>query len=429
MIRNENPVLSNSLWTATANRFSPYEPLQGEHHTDVAIIGGGYTGLSAALHLAEKGVAVTLLEGEEPGWGASGRNGGQVNPGLKEDPDVIVDRFGERLGGRMLELSGGAGQFVFDLIARLGIDCAAKQTGWIQPVHSVQAERMVRSRVEQWSRRGAALRMLSKEETAHLLGTHSYSCAMIDERGGNLHPLNYALGLASAAVRAGAVVHGNSRVIRLAREERGHVLVTSTGRLRARIILVCTNGYTSDVTPPLNRTVVPICSIQVATDVLSAELAQAILPFGHSASDSRRLLLYYRKDQDGRFVMGGRGAYSASGIALQMQSLRKKSETLYPQLRGTPWQFAWGGFVAMTADHYPHLNQVAPNVMAAMGYNGRGVAMASAMGKVLADWASGASPDALPFPVTPPSPIPLHFLKKPAVIATVAWSRLRDSLE
>ena len=426
MIRNEQPVIANSLWTATANEAPDCPPLIGEFETDVAIIGGGYAGLSAALHLAEKGVHVTVLEAETPGWGASGRNGGQVNPGLKEDPDTIVAQFSDDLGGRMVELSGGAGQFVFDLIARLGIDCAAKQTGWIQPVHSDQAEATVRRRVEQWTRRDAPLRMLSHEETAHLLGTDAYRCAMIDERGGNLHPLNYALGLASAALRAGARIHGSSRVDRMEQEGAGQLLMTAQGKLRARQVLICTNGYTSKVTPPLDRTVVPIRSVQVATDILPNELNDAILPFGHSASDSRRLLLYFRKDQHGRFVMGGRGAYTAAGTEVQMRALRSVSEKLYPALKGIRWQYAWGGFVAMTADHYPHLNQVSPNVMAAMGFNGRGVAMASVMGKVLADWVTGTPPDALPFPVTAPSPIPMHFMKKPAVMATVAWSRLRD---
>lgn len=429
MIPNEQAVISNSLWTATANAAPPCPALSGAPQTDVAIIGGGFTGLSAALHLAEQGIKVTLLDSEQPGWGASGRNGGQVNPGLKEDPDQIVARFGQQVGTRMVEMSGGAGEFVFDLIARLGIDCAARQTGWIQPVHSDKVEATVRTRVDQWTRRGAALRMLSKDETAHLLGTDAYRCAMIDERGGNLHPLNYALGLAAAALKAGAILHGGSRVTKVTPDGAGHLLTTEAGQLRARIVLICTNGYTSDVTPPLHRTVVPIRSVQVATDILPEEIGRIVLPFGHSASDSRRLLLYFRKDPEGRFIMGGRGAYSAKGTEVQMRTLRKMSLALYPQLQAVPWRFSWGGFVAMTADHYPHLNQVSPNVMAAMGYNGRGVAMASVMGKVLADWASGTAPDILPFPVTPPQPIPFHFMKKPAVMATVAWSRLRDALE
>jgi glycine/D-amino acid oxidase-like deaminating enzyme len=429
MIANECEVISNSLWTATSRPLPSWSPLAGEAETEVAVIGGGFTGLSAALHLAEQGIAVTLLEAETPGWGASGRNGGQVNPGLKEDPDGIEARFGEEMGRRMIALSGGAPEFTFKLIERLDIACAPVRKGWIQPVHTESAEARVRARAEQWSRRGEPVRMLSREDTAYLLGTDAYRCAMLDERGGNLHPLNYALGLAEAAAKAGARIHGHSRVTKMEQAGGEHILHTPSGRLRARKVLIGTNGYSGPEAPSLARSVVPIRSIQVATDILPEELQRKILPEGHSASDSRRLLLYFRKDPEGRFVMGGRGAYSARGTQIQMQALHDISQRLYPDLEGVEWRYAWGGFVAMTQDHYPHLSKVAPGAMAALGYNGRGVAMATALGKVLADWASGTPEEELPYPVQAPRPIPLHFLRKPAVSAVVAWSRVRDRLE
>lgn len=429
MISNEIEVISNSLWTATANPVPDCAPLRGDHSCDVAIVGGGFTGLSAALHLAERGKRVIVLEAESPGWAASGRNGGQVNPGLKEDPDTIVQQFGAALGGKMVAMSGGAAQLVFDLIARHEIQCAAAQTGWIQPVHSEKSEAVVRNRVAQWVRRGAPLRMLTRDETADLLGTATYRAAMIDERGGNLHPLNYALGLADAAIRAGASIHGQSRVTRMKVDADHQILHTSGGTVRAGKVLLCTNGYTDGLVPPMRRTVVPIRSIQVATDVLPDDVARTILPQGHSASDSRRLLLYFRKDPAGRFVMGGRGAYSESGTLHQMQALRDASVKLYPRLRDARWSFAWGGFVAMTKDHYPHLDLVSPNVLAGIGFNGRGVAMGTAFGKVMADWAGGVSESDLDFPITRPRPIPFYFMRKPAVVATVAWARFRDSLD
>ena len=429
MIANECEVISNSLWTATSRPLPSWSPLAGEAETEVAVIGGGFTGLSAALHLAEQGIAVTLLEAETPGWGASGRNGGQVNPGLKEDPDGIEARFGEEMGRRMIALSGGAPEFTFKLIERLDIACAPVRKGWIQPVHTESAEARVRARAEQWSRRGEPVRMLSREDTAYLLGTDAYRCAMLDGRGGNRHPLNDALGLAEAAAKAGARIHGHSRVTKMEQAGGEHILHTPSGRLRARKVLIGTNGYSGPEAPSLARSVVPIRSIQVATDILPEELQRKILPEGHSASDSRRLLLYFRKDPEGRFVMGGRGAYSARGTQIQMQALHDISQRLYPDLEGVEWRYAWGGFVAMTQDHYPHLSKVAPGAMAALGYNGRGVAMATALGKVLADWASGTPEEELPYPVQAPRPIPLHFLRKPAVSAVVAWSRVRDRLE
>lgn len=429
MIENEAAVIADSLWTATANPAPDCPPLHGAAEAEVAIIGAGYTGLSAALHLAERGVSVVVLEAEAPGWGASGRNGGQVNPGLKGDPDDLEARFGADMGRRMTDFAGGAGQFTFDLIARLGIDCAARQPGWVQAFHNEAGAALIRARVEQWNRRGVPLRLLTRDETAATLGTGDYLGAMLDPRGGNLHPLNYALGLGHAAQAAGARIHGHSRVTALEADGAGHILRTGAGTVRARKVLIGTNGYADAASAPMDRAVVPVRSVQVATGILPAALAGSILPQGHSPSDSRRLLLYYRKDPQGRFVMGGRGTYRAASTRRHMQALRAASVRLFPQLAGVEWRHAWGGFVAMTADHYPHLSLIRPGVLAAMGYNGRGVAMASAMGRLLADWATGTPAEALPFPVLPPRPIPFHALRRPAVAMVVAWSRLRDRLE
>ncbi len=428
MIANEDPVIADSLWTATANSTPDCPPLEGEAEADVAVVGGGFCGLSAALHLAEAGLSVRLLEAETPGWGASGRNGGQVNPGLKEDPDTVEAQFGPDLGARMVALGGNAADLVYDLIARYGIDCAAARPGWLQPAHDAAGLATVRRRVDQWSRRGQPVRLLDARQTADLLGAEGYLGAMLDERGGSLHPLNYALGLATAAQRAGAVLHGHSRALRLETVGAEHVLHTERGRLRARRVLLCTNGYTDDLVPVLQRTLVPVRSVQVATAPLSDNLRRGILPQGHAASDSRRLLLYFRLDPQGRFVMGGRGDYGSAGTARQMEMLRQAARKLYPQLSQADWTHQWGGYVAITTDHYPHMDEVAPGVMAGVGFNGRGVAMATALGKVLADWAAGVPEAELPFPVTRPRPIPFHGLRKPAVRATVAWYRLRDRL-
>ncbi|MDP3958509.1 MAG: FAD-binding oxidoreductase [Pseudorhodobacter sp.] len=426
MIENEKPYIARSLWTDTANPTPDCPVLTGAEETEVAVIGGGFTGFSAALHLAEAGVAVTLLEAETPGWGASGRNGGQVNPGLKEDPDAIEAKFGTDLGGRMVRLSGGAGDFVFNLIRRLEIDCAARQPGWIQPVHNEAALSTVGKRVDQWQRRGAPLRLLSRTETAELVGTDVYIGGMIDPRGGNLHPLNYALGLAWAAQKAGAQLHGSSPALRMEQDGAMQVIYTPNGRLSARKVLICTNGYSGSFNSGIARSVVPIRSVQVATAPLSDTVRKSILPGGHSASDSRRLLLYFRLDPEGRFIMGGRGDYTEKGTEKQFFLLREASQRLFPQLSGVSWAFKWGGFVAMTADHYPHVVRAGAHVWGALGYNGRGVAMATVLGKVLADLAQGVPEKALDFPVSEVKGIPFYFLRKPAVAAVVAWSRWRD---
>ncbi|MFD2741498.1 NAD(P)/FAD-dependent oxidoreductase [Sulfitobacter aestuarii] len=427
MIQNELPSIAKSVWSATSHEPPECPPFTGNQETDVAIIGGGFTGLTAALHLAKSGVCVTLLEAETPGWGASGRNGGQLNPGLKEDPDKVEQHFGPAYGKRAVETSGKAVDLVASLIAEHEIDCSFSRPGWIQPIHDMSAWSTVARRVAQWQRREAPLRMLSETETADLLGTGAYKGAMLDERGGQLHPLNYAIGLAKAAIKHGAKLHAHSRVLGIEKQGASQVLRLNTGQLRARRVLICTNGYTDQVAPQHRRTVVPIRSIQIATDPLTDNLRRSILPHGHSASDSRRLLLYFRLDADGRFLMGGRGDYSESGLKRQFAALHKVTRQIYPQLEDTPFTYHWGGYVAMTADHYPHLASAGDGVMSAMGYNGRGVAMATALGKVLADWASGVREEDLDFPVSKLQPIPFHFMRRPAVAATIAWSRLRDT--
>ena len=428
MIANELPELADSLWSATANPLPECPPLRGSQVCDIAIVGGGFTGLSCALHLAESGEKPVLLEAETPGWGASGRNGGQVIPGLKEDPDGIERAYGPETGGRMVALAGGAPDLVFDLIERHGIDCGAVRAGWIQPSHSPAALRITESRVEQWRRRGAPIELLDAAEVESLLGCGSYHGGLLDRRGGGLHPLNYALGLAAAAQSCGAVLHGNSKVISLERVGERYRLKTAEGELTARRVALCTNGYTGDLLPELRRSVIPLRSLQVATRPLSENARRSILPQGQVSSDTRPLLSYFRLDAEGRFLIGGRGAESVPAIRKRLRNLQATAEALFPQIEAEDWRFHWGGLVALTADHFPHLHEPLPGLVAGLGFNGRGIAMATAMGKVLADKLAGTPDAELDFPVSGIRTIPFHGLRKPALTAIIAWHRLRDRL-
>jgi len=428
-IANEREPLADSLWSATANASIDRPPLTADSEADVVIVGGGFTGLSAALHLAERGRSVVLLEAEQPGWGASGRNGGQVNPGLKHPPAELRARFGKDMGDRMTDLSGGAGDLVFDMIERYDIRCDAQRTGWIRAAVTPKDLAVLEETGRQWRACGAEMEPLDAAEAADLLGTRVYAGGLIDRRGGNLHPLNYALGLADAAERAGARLHGGSRVASISSDDRAATVRTEAGReITANSALVCTNAYTGDLVAPLGRTVLPVTSVQVATAPLGDNLSGTILPQGHSPSDTRRLLLYFRKDAAGRFIMGGRGAMNDGSIRARQKALRDASIALYPQLEGAEWTHAWGGDVAVTADHAPHLHRIAPRVMAGLGYNGRGVAMATAMGTVLADWADGKPEAELSFPATPMRPLPLHRFRRIGLGATVAVFRALDRL-
>ena len=428
MIENEKPVIANSLWSATANPVVPCPELQSDVSADVAIVGAGFTGLSAALHLAQIGQSVAVLEAQTPGWGASGRNGGQVNPGLIEAPNDAIARFGPEMGQRMIRLSGQAGQLVFDLIAQHQIQCDARPVGWLRAAHNPRGLRSLVQKAEQWAQHGANLQLLLRSDVGQALGTNAYIGGLIDPRGGNLHPLNYALGLCDAARAAGVRIYGQSKVEKLERRGPEHLLVTKRGQLRAGRVLLCTNGYSGPLHRGLQRSVVPIRSVQVATEPLSDQLRSHILPGLHAPSDTRRLLSYFRMDAAGRFVMGARGGYSVQATRARLAQARDWSIKLFPQLAQVRWEFEWGGYIAATADHYPHLHDFGNGMAAGLGYNGRGVAMATAMGKVLADWALGTPHADLDFPVTPLRKIPFHPFYPLGVEARVTYYKLLDRL-
>ena len=428
MIQNEAPVIANSLWSATGNPTSVCPALTDEVEADVAIIGAGFTGLSAALHLVQLGQKVVVLEAETPGWGASGRNGGQVNPGLIENPDHAISKFGLQMGLRMIAMSGGAGKLVFDLISQNDIQCDARHVGWLRAAHNMAGMLSLEKKARQWEAHGAPMQRLNASEAAELMGTEAYIGGLLDPRGGNIHPLNYALGLVDAAVAAGAQIYGQSKVQAVTSGGPLNLLTTAYGKVRARKILVCTNGYTGDLVPGLRQTVVPIRSVQVATAPLSDNLRATILPGLHAPSDTRRLLSYFRTDAAGRFIMGARGAYKPGTTRARFAQARAVTVHLFPQLADVQWDYEWGGYIAATADHYPHLHDLGNGVAAGLGYNGRGVAMATAMGKVLADWAIGVPKEDLDFPVSKLRGIPFHNLHRFGVEATVARYKLMDKL-
>jgi glycine/D-amino acid oxidase-like deaminating enzyme len=428
MIENEQPVIANSLWSATANPIVHCPELQSDVSADVAIVGAGFTGLSAALHLAQMGQSVAVLEAQTPGWGASGRNGGQVNPGLIEAPNDAIARFGPEMGQRMIRLSGQAGRLVFDLIVQHQIQCDARPVGWLRAAHNPRGLRSLEQKAEQWAQHGVDLQLLSHPDVVQALGTNAYIGGLIDPRGGNLHPLNYALGLCDAARAAGVWIYGQSKVEKLERRGPEHLLVTKRGQLRAGRVLLCTNGYSGPLHRGLQRSVVPIRSVQVATEPLSAELRSHILPALHAPSDTRRLLSYFRMDAAGRFVMGARGGYSVQATRTRLAQARAWSIKLFPQLAQVRWEFEWGGYIAATADHYPHLHDFGNGMAAGLGYNGRGVAMATAMGKVLADWALGTPHADLDFPMTPLRKIPFHPFYPLGVEARATYYKLLDRL-
>jgi glycine/D-amino acid oxidase-like deaminating enzyme len=426
---NVLPRLPDSLWAATAPSAPSCPALDGEQTAELCVVGGGFTGLSTALHTAESGADVLLLEAAEPGWGAAGRNGGQVIPGLKLEPDDLERRFGIDRGQRLSAFVGSAPDLVFELIARHQIDCNERRSGWIHAIHSPSAVAKEEDRVRQWQDRGAKVEMLDRQQVATLLGTDAYVAGSLDHRGGWLQPLAFARGLARAAQLAGARLHGGSPAIRIDRHGDGWRVETPSGSVTARQVFVCTNAYTNGLWPRLSRSLIPVLSAQVATEPLSEEQRAAILPNGHAASDTRRLLRYFCIDPGGRLVFGGRGGFRETEDRSFYRHIVASLQQLFPIVRNARLEFFWCGRVAVTLDHMPHILELGPGLWAGGGYNGRGVAMATAMGRLLAACAGGEAPEKLPLPLTKPRPLPFHGLRRPAVELAVAWKRLLDAWE
>jgi len=423
--------LPSGLWTATAAPASPRPKLEGEQRADVCVIGGGFTGLSAALHLAESGASVVVLEAGEVGVGASGRNGGQVIPGLKLDPSELEALLGPERGARLTEIVGSAADFVFDLVRRHGIECDARQDGWIKACHRNSTLGPAVHTAREWSQRGAAVEELDRARIAELTGTEAYVGGFVDHRGGVVQPLSYSRGLARAAARAGARIYEHSVASTPRPSGREWIVSTRHGSVRSSQVIIGTNGYTDlagvDAPwPRLAQTVIPVYSYIAATRPLSDDLRRRILPKGQAVSDSRRLLRYYRLDAAGRLVMGGRGKSRESSAREDYGSIIASAVELYPELRAAEWEFVWGGRVALTLDHLPHLHELAPGVLAALGYNGRGVAIATVMGKLLADRVQGRDPV---FPESPLRAVPFHWWRRPVFEVVVAWKRMLDRLE
>lgn len=417
-----------SLWSVTATPAPPSAPLIGDRAAEVVVIGAGYTGLSAALHLAEAGRAVVVLESDDIGVRASGLNGGQVIAGVKHDPDQLQAMFGDELGARYARTVSGAPDEVFELIARLGIHCDPVRTGWIQAADSQAALPPLAARAEQWRRRGAPVELVAREAMRELTGSRRYCGGLLDRRGGTVQPLSYVRGLAQALLRAGGELFTRSPVLRLGKVAGGYRAETPEGRLSAAQVIVATNAYTGQLNAQLRRTVVPVPSFQVATAPIPTELRATILPGGQAASDTCRLLRYFRTDASGRLVMGTRGTFAAAPTTRDARHHYRAVREIYPQLAGLGFEYHWGGFVAMTADHLPHLHELAPGVLAGLGYNGRGVAMATVMGRLLAQRALGAADGELGFPVSAVRPIRLHAFSGLGVRATIQYLRLKDSL-
>lgn len=424
------PPWPKSLWKHTAPDEVTHPPLGEDMMADVTVIGAGYTGLRAALALAEAGLRVVVLDAGDVGWGASGRNGGQVNPMLPfNSPAQVKAMVGARTFDKLAEQSLGSADEVFELINTYQIECQARQNGWLRVHHSKAAQKKAAADIREWNAVGAQMTTVDREEVAALSGTRAYRTGTLNPKGGAVHPLMFAQGLALAGKARGVEIYGQSAVTGLSKDGAKWMARTGGGAVTSDWVVVATNGYSDELVKDLGNSFFPITPIQMATDPLPNEVIDSILPNGHTISDSRRVIMYARREPDNRIAYGGHGQPDRHGNPGGFEGLIRDAERVFPQLRGVDWKHRWSGTIAVTEDHLPHLHEPQAGLIVGLGYNGRGVAMSNVMGRVMAERILGATPEDLPFPVTKMAGIPLRNLKVFGMKHVIRWMKFLDYME
>lgn len=421
---------SDPIWRKPATAPAFRSELSPGGTLDAVIVGGGIMGLSTALHAARAGLSIQVLDAGAIGQGASGLNGGQVIPGLKYDPEWLLEHFGKERGEALVAFAASTADAVFDVIRDEKLAVPFTRNGWIQASHTETALKAAANRDRQWRSRGADVELLDGPGIAAMTGARGYLGGWLDRRAGVIDPLSYTLELARIASAAGASIAEQQRVVKLAKEAGIWRVSTQSGaELRARSVVLATNAYTDGLLPGLAQTIVPLHSFQIATAPLPAELAASILPGGQAVSDSRRILVYYRRSPDGRMVLGGRGRMALPSSAADWAHCERALLRLYPALAGIAIERRWFGRVALTPDHLPHLHEPEKGLLAVVGCQGRGVALMSALGRRMANYLASGDARQLPFPLSPIKPIPFHAFRQVGVAATIAWYRMLDAFE
>lgn len=423
-------VWDTPLWQATARNIRAREALAGSLSVDLAVIGAGFTGLSTALHAAEAGLRVAVVEAEALAHGATGRNAGFVVPNFaKMDPDAIIAKLGAARGERLIGFAAASAETVFGLIARHGIDCDARQSGWIQPAPSEAAFALLKSRAAQWQRRGRPAEVLDREALASATGARGYAGGWTDKSGGVLNPTAYAYGLADAAEAAGARVFERSPVTAVTRAGERWRLTTPGGDIDAGKVILATNAYGGGLHRDLSRSYFPLRVFQVATQPLPPSIRDRLLPGGQSVSDCRRNLFTFRFDAENRLISGGMDIVRPGADRRVPRAIHRRLARLLEIDDLPPLAYAWSGVAAVMPDFLPHLFVLGPGFLGGIACNGRGIAMTTQLGTVLADWATGTPLGALPVPGGLPAPIPFHGLMRYAPNALLPVSILKDALE
>ena len=388
-----------SLWDGSAVEAVPELVAALPERVELAIVGGGFTGLSTALHAAEAGVEALVLEAQALGAGGSGRNVGLVNAGIWLPPREVRAKLGAHADG-FLQRFGDGPRLVFDLVERHQIRCEAVRSGTLHAAHAPAGMEDLRARAEDWQAMGAPVRLLSRGEAAEKIGSQAFHGALLDSRCGTINPMGYTRGLARAAHGAGARIASGVTVTGLRREAGMWRVATTRGVIRAGTVVLGTNAYTDPLWPGLDASYTPIHYFQFATAPLGPE-ASHILPERQGVWDTGRIMISVRRDVAGRLILGSMGRVIGDvGRGLSRRWAARTVQRLFPELGAPRFEDAWHGRIAMTSDHIPRIHQPAKRLYAPTAYNGRGITTGTIFGQAIAALLTGAPPDTLPLPVT-----------------------------
>jgi gamma-glutamylputrescine oxidase len=420
-----------SWYAASANPAPLREPLRGEAAADVCVVGGGIAGCSTALHLAERGYRVVLLEGKRIAWGASGRSGGQAIVGYACSQDKLVSQVGREDARRMFDISVEANALLGDLVARHGIQC---DLHWGQ-LHTAIKPRQVTELlayqdelVRDYGYTGT--RWLDKAELGSVLNTERYIGGLRDDRSGHLHPLNYTLGLAGAAEAAGVHIHEQSMVAGI---EQGPVVRLRTdggASVRAKHVVLCCNAYVDEkISGHLRNRIMPVGTYIVATETLGRSRIESLLRENVAVTDINFVLDYFRRSNDHRMLFGGRVSYSGRDARNTTSATRVRMLKVFPSLADVAIEYAWGGFVDITMNRAPDFGRLAPNVYYLQGFSGHGIALTGMAGKLVAEAVAGQAERFDLFTKLRHHDFPGgRAFRTPALVLAMLWFRLKDLL-
>lgn len=380
---------TTSYYAASANRRTLRDPLVGDHQFDICVVGGGYSGLSTALHLVERGHSVALVEGARIGWGASGRNGGQIVNGLNASLQTIKRRYGQDTASFVASLVMEGGDIIRDRVAKYDIKCDLKHTN-VFTGYTAAHMRELEERLALWRGYGIETQeILSKSEIRDYVGTDVYSGGMIDHAGGHMHPLNLALGEADAFEQNGGTIFEMSMVQNVDYNRPNPVVTTEQGSITCKTVVLCGNAYLGHVVPALTARVMPVSTQIIATEPLSDEQAARLLPTDTCVEDIRYILDYYRLSGDKRLLFGGGTVYGGTDPRDVEAKLRPNMEKVFPELKSVKVNHAWSGNFALSFSRVPQMGRLNDNTYFAHGYSGHGVTGSHTFGRILAEAIDG----------------------------------------